>query len=132
MPLVWAHAEFTKLIVSRHLGAPFDRPRAVWARYKGQRPRIQRAFWSQMAPIGTIQAGLGLVILLPAPALIHWGVDGWQDTQDLVSVDSGLDFQVAELDTRLLRPGQRVDFTFQWLASSAWLGCDHHVDVGAD
>lgn len=133
MPLVWAHAEFTKLIVSRHLGAPFDRPRAVWARYKGQRPpHIQRAFWSQMAPIGAIQAGLGLVILLPAPALIHWGVDGWQDTQDLVSVDSGLDFQVAELDTRLLRPGQRVDFTFQWLAPNSWVGCDYQVEIQTD
>ena len=35
MPLVWAHAEFIKLMVSRHLGHPVDRPRAVWRRYQG-------------------------------------------------------------------------------------------------
>jgi len=132
MPLVWAHAEFTKLMVSRHLGAPLDRPRSVWLRYQGQRPRIQRAFWSQMAPIGAIQAGLRLVILLPRPALIHWGVDGWQDARDLASVDSGLGFQVADLDARSLRPGQRLDFTFRWQASNAWVGCDYHVSVGSD
>jgi len=132
MPLVWAHAEFTKLMVSRHLGAPLDRPRSVWLRYQGQRPRIQRAFWSQMAPIGAIQAGLRLVILLPRPALIHWGVDGWQDVRDLASVDSGLGFQVVDLDARSLRPGQRLDFTFRWQASNAWVGCDYHVSVGSD
>ena len=35
MPLVWAHAEFIKLLISRHLGHPVDRPRAVWQRYRG-------------------------------------------------------------------------------------------------
>jgi glucoamylase len=29
MPLVWAHAEFIKLMVSRQLGHRVDRPRAV-------------------------------------------------------------------------------------------------------
>jgi glucoamylase len=29
MPLVWAHAEFIKLMVSRQLGHPVDRPRAL-------------------------------------------------------------------------------------------------------
>src|SRR5262249_813122 len=38
MPLVWAHAEFIKLMLSRHLGYPADRPRAVWRRYQGRRP----------------------------------------------------------------------------------------------
>jgi glucoamylase len=132
MPLVWAHAEFTKLMVSRHLGAPFDRPRSVWSRYQGRRPDVQRAFWSQMAPIGTIQAGLRLVLLLPRPALIHWGIDGWQEVQDLASVDSGLDFQVADLDTRSLKPGQRVDFTFRWQESNVWVGSDYYVEVGSD
>jgi len=39
MPLAWAHAEFVKLLVSRGLGRPFDRPRAVWQRYRGRRAR---------------------------------------------------------------------------------------------
>jgi glucoamylase len=129
MPLVWAHAEFIKLMVSRPLGAPIDRPRSVWLRYKGQRPCIRRAFWSQMAPIDAIQAGLRLAILLPRPALIHWGVDGWQDVRDLATIDSGLGFHVADLDTRSLKPSQRVDFTFRWQEPNAWVGDDYHVRV---
>ena len=38
MPLAWAHAEFIKLMVSRHLGHPVDRPAAVWRRYGGRPP----------------------------------------------------------------------------------------------
>ena len=38
MPLAWAHAEFIKLLASRQLGHPFDRPEAAWERYHGIRP----------------------------------------------------------------------------------------------
>ena len=31
MPLAWAHAEYVKLLVSRQIGHPLDRPAAVWA-----------------------------------------------------------------------------------------------------
>ena len=37
MPLAWAHAEFVKLLVSRQIGHPFARSRAVWQRYRGHR-----------------------------------------------------------------------------------------------
>src|SRR5260370_5181489 len=45
MPLVWAHAEFIKLMISRQLRHPVDRPRAVWQRYRGRRPAARHAFW---------------------------------------------------------------------------------------
>ncbi len=37
MPLAWTHAEFVKLVASRALERPFDRPEAVWRRYRGDR-----------------------------------------------------------------------------------------------
>ncbi len=40
MPLAWTHAEYVKLVVSRSLGRPFDRPQRVWQRYAGRRPRL--------------------------------------------------------------------------------------------
>jgi glucoamylase len=44
MPLVWAHAEFVKLLASSRINRPFDRPRAVWQRYRGRRPVAHYAF----------------------------------------------------------------------------------------
>ena len=45
MPLAWAHAEYVKLLVSRQIGHPLDRPPAVWRRYGGRRPVARHAFW---------------------------------------------------------------------------------------
>ena len=63
MPLVWAHAEFVKLVASRALGRPFDRPQAVWQRYGGCRPQPDRAMWSPQAPISKIRSGQTLCVI---------------------------------------------------------------------
>jgi glucoamylase len=62
MPLAWAHAEFVKLMISRQLGYPFDRPAAVWRRYGGRRSEAKRAIWYLHAPIGRIKNGIALII----------------------------------------------------------------------
>jgi glucoamylase len=129
MPLVWAHAEFVKLLASRGLGHPFDRPEAVWRRYKGRRRNANRAFWSLRARIGAIEAGQRLVLLLPDAAVVHWGTDGWQRITDTRTVESGLGVQVAELDTSALAPGRAVDFTWRNVEPDAWYGRDFRVEV---
>jgi glucoamylase len=78
MPLAWAHAEFIKLLASRQLGHPFDRPEAAWERYHGIRPMSEYAFWLPQAPISQMYQGNSLFIALYYPALIHWGHDDWQ------------------------------------------------------
>jgi glucoamylase len=127
MPLAWAHAEFVKLLVSRGLGHPFDRPRAVWQRYRGRRPKAAQAFWWPHAPIGGIAAGMKLVIALPHPGLVHWGRDGWAEVADTPTVDTGLGFHVAELATGALPSGSRVDFTWHGEDSGEWAGTDFTV-----
>jgi len=70
MPLVWAHAEFVKLAASRELGRPFDRPQAVWQRYRGRRPAPSEALWSPRAPIAQIRGGHKLWLCLSRPARV--------------------------------------------------------------
>jgi glucoamylase len=129
MPLVWAHAEFIKLMVSRHLGRPVDRPRAVWRRYQGRRPAVRHAFWWPHAPINAFAAGARLAVALPRAALVHWGSDGWHNAMDEPTRDSGLGFHVASLDVERLSPGQRVVFTWQWGESGAWHNQNYEVAV---
>jgi glucoamylase len=123
MPLAWAHAEFVKLMISRGLGYPIDRPRATWLRYHGRRCSAKNAFWFPHAAITSIPSGARLVIGLPAPALVRWGVDGWNDVSDQPTEESGLGFFPAILNTATLQPGQRVEFTVRW-ESGGWLGRD--------
>jgi len=129
MPLVWAHAEFIKLLISRQLGHPVDRPRSVWRRHRGRRPDAQHAFWWQHAPVDSIHAGQRLVISLPRPAIVHWGRDGWCRTRDEATHDSGLGFHTATLDGGHPPFGGRVDFTWRWQETGAWQGRDYTVAV---
>jgi glucoamylase len=129
MPLAWAHAEFVKLLISRHLGYPVDRSEAAWRRYQGRRPRSQRTFWWLHAAISDFPAGAILTIATARPASVHWGIDGWQQSADWAMEDTGLGFFAASLPTQLLRAGQRVDFTIRWLDESGWIGRDFQVAV---
>ena len=131
MPLVWAHAEFVKLLVSRQIGHPFDRPAAVWRRYAGERPNPKYAFWWQHAAIGSVDAGASLVVALDMPATVHWGRDGWQSSVDVATSDSGLGFHVAELATQALPPGTRIDFTWIRSDTGKWHDRNEAVTVAA-
>jgi glucoamylase len=130
MPLVWAHAEFIKLAASCVTGRPFDRPQAVWLRYRGRRPDPDAALWSRGDPIERIRPGQVLWVCLPRPARVHHGVDGWQRVDDTDTLDSGLRLQVAPLPSRDLPAGSRIDFTFYWLDTASWDGSDYRIEVG--
>ncbi len=129
MPLAWAHAEFIKLMVSRHIGHPCDRPAAVWQRYAGRRPEARRAVWCLHAPIGKITRGMTLIVAVPRAALVHWGIDGWQKIADGETEDTGLGLHTLELDAAALSGARSVDFTFQWRGTGAWAGSDFHVAI---
>jgi len=129
MPLVWAHAEFIKLLISRQLGHPVDRPHCVWRRYRGHRPIARHTFWWPHAPVASVHAGQRLAIALSHPAIVHWGRDHWRETVDESTRDSGLGFHIATLDVCHLPAGERVDFTWQWQETGTWQGRDYTVAV---
>jgi glucoamylase len=129
MPLAWAHAEFIKLMISRHLGYPFDRPVALWGRYHGHRPEAKHAIWCPHAPIARIAPELDLIIAVPRPARIHWGLDGWQNVTDACTRDTGLGLHALELQAASIGQGHAIDFTLQWLDDAKWAGENFRVQV---
>jgi glucoamylase len=133
MPLVWAHAEFIKLLASRALGRPFDRVEAVWQRYQGRRPTAADTVWCPHAPVGRVVAGGRLLICLPWPATARWGRNGWREVTDSAAGDRGLGLYVAELPVDDMAPGQRIDFTWRRTDTGDWAGRDYGIEiVGAD
>ncbi|HTV88909.1 MAG TPA: glycoside hydrolase family 15 protein [Stellaceae bacterium] len=127
MPLAWAHAEFVKLLVSRQIGHPFARPRAIWRRYRGRPIVARHAFWWPHAPIAVMPPGARLAVALPAPGVVHWGHDGWAQPADVATADSGLGFHVAVLETPLLPSGSRINFT--WRDGKDWAGRDVNITI---
>jgi hypothetical protein len=129
MPLVWAHAEFIKLALSKSRRGPVDRPPRVRDRYHGNIPRRRWVAWSFRLKRRSIPRGFPLRLLLNAPATVHWGRSGWQDIKETETRDSGLSVHWAELPITDLREGETVNFTFRWLASGSWEGRDFEVAI---
>ena len=129
MPLAWTHAEYLKLVASRALGRPFDRPEAVWRRYHGERCKARRAVWCEHAPITELAAGVSLVIALRAHASVRWGFNGWQDIVERETTPNSLGLHVLYVDTARMTAGQKLDFTFRYLPGDHWIGADYHIEV---
>jgi glucoamylase len=132
MPLAWAHAEFIKLAASHALGRVFDRPEAVWRRYAGSvgnlSPDAATWVWTPGAPIAHLAAGRALLILLPRPALLHLGFDGWRDSRDLPTRPLGLELHGISLSADLCNGRGQLNFTWQW-CEAGWLGEDFQIDL---
>ena len=128
MPLVWAHAEFIKLAMSLATGAPADRPPRTWARYRGKRPQLGYAVWQPRQPVRELPAGRELRLLLPEPALVHWGENGWQNPQDVAAEDWGLGHVVC-LPTQHLAAGESIEFTLYRRDLKQWQGKDFQVVI---
>jgi glucoamylase len=128
MPLAWAHAEFVKLAASHALGRVVDRPQSVWRRYAGNRPDATTWVWTPGAPISRVPPGKDLLILLPLPARLHLGFEGWSNIQDLTSMPLGLELHGINLSSSLLAGHHRLDFTWQWWEGD-WVGEDFHIEL---
>ena len=129
MPLVWAHAEFIKLAVSRSIGRPFDRPEPLWRRYGGKRPALTRVFWLPHAPVGRLPEGTPLTLALTEPGVFRWGFDGWQDIEERATEPNPLGLHLVELGTRGLAAGRWIDLTYRRQSDGQWAGQDYRIMV---
>ena len=128
-PLVWAHAEYLKLCRSLQDGEIFDRPRQTVERYLTKRTTSDLVIWRFNNKVRSMPAGLTLRVETFAPALVHWGIDGWQTVHDANTRDTTFGAHVVDLPTAALRAGTRVDFTFYWSNERRWEGQDFCVCI---
>jgi len=129
MPLAWAHAEYIKLVVSRSLGRPFDRPERVWQRYGGRRQRLERVVWCAHAPASELPEGAALTVAVTAPATFRWGFDGWQDIHEERTTSTPLGLHTVEIDTARLKSGRSIDLTYRLEPGEEWVGRDFRIAV---
>jgi glucoamylase len=114
MPLMWAHAEYVKLLRSVNDGEVFDLIPIVAARYRGQKGRKDLEIWKDTRQVRTIDAGAVLRIVSPGAFRLRWSMDGapGQSMQEAASTPSGLDLEFVDIPTRKGQTGV-VRFSFQ-------------------
>ncbi|WP_435628185.1 glycoside hydrolase family 15 protein [Candidatus Ferrigenium straubiae] len=129
MPLIWAHSEFIKLCYSHTLGYPVDRPAATWNRYMGKPLEITHHLWGPRYRPRRLKCGNRFTIALRRPALVHWGINGWNDARDSETDDTGLGVWAAEIPVAGLSVGDSIQFTFYWRDDATWEGSDYEAVV---
>ena len=130
MPLVWAHAEYIKLVRSLHERKVFDMPPQPVARYQTNKTTSKFAPWRFNHKCRTIPLGKILRIEVLAPATVHWSDDEWRTTTDSKTSDTGLGIHFVDLPTSRLSPDSNIFFTFFWPEANKWEGTDFQVTLG--
>lgn len=129
MPLMWAHAEYIKLLRTRADGAVFDLLTPVADRYLRGRARTPIEIWQLHRQVPRIRAGDRLRLLLPAAFWMHGSRDGWKTIEELRSHPTRLGFEYLDL---MLRPGpEPFRFTLRWVEGDRWQGEDYAIAVDA-
>lgn len=119
MPLVWAHAEYIKLVRSLREGRVFDMPPQPVARYQAGCNHPSRRVWRFESPIGQASWGTTIRIECFAPAMIRWTSDHWQTVTDTPTADTSIGIHFADL---LLQQPGNLEFTFYWPSVDRWEG----------
>ena len=133
-PLVWAHAEYLKLLKSASLGHVFDRISVVAERYAV--PKDQRTFLSRMEifqtgrPISAMMQGGTLRILDANRFTVVWSPDNWSTTNHLDAHSVGRPGFFADIATTADQTGS-VSFTLYWPDQDRWLGRNYDVEIHA-
>jgi glucoamylase len=128
MPLMWAHAEYVKLLRSAADGQVFDLIPEVADRYRQARPLKPLEVWKWNRKIGSIAVGSTLRIQAPDPFILHWSKDEWHSVHDARSLPTSIEIYFVDIE---LAKNDRapIRFTFLWLADSRWEGRDYMVEV---
>lgn len=131
MPLMWAHAEYVKLLRSLRDGAVFDLPPQPVKRYLRDGVRSSILDWRLNQRRASVPQGVTLRIQLTGPATIRWTGDGWATYHDSETRNTGLGLYVVDLATDALAVGACLTFTIRWHGPSHWVGENYEVAVEA-
>jgi glucoamylase len=130
MPLVWAHAEYVKLLRSLRDGHVFDMPPQTVQRYLVEKKVSPYVLWRFTYRRTSMPYGKALRIETMAPARVHWSYDDWKTVQDVEARDTGLGIYVADLSTQKVPEGKEIKFTFYWPDVDRWEGTDFSIHIG--
>lgn len=133
VPLVWAHAEYLKLLRSALDGKVFDRIDPVYERYcngdKRKKRRNGLEICSSRRPVGAIHVGSTLRILDDAHFEVTWTDDGWKTTRTTNSRSLGSAGYSADIAPAA--ESDQVEWTLRWPEKDAWLGYNVKVRIDA-
>ncbi|HMQ52389.1 MAG TPA: glycoside hydrolase family 15 protein [Anaerolineae bacterium] len=128
MPLMWAHAEYLKLVRSTVDGQPFDLIPEVADRYLNGRDHKPLEIWKFNRQVTSTTPGQTLRIQAPHAFRLRWTQTEWQEKQDTPSTPTTLGLEYVDIAIKEEHQAP-LQFTFYWPESDRWEGRNYTVKV---
>ena len=130
MPLMWAHAEYIKLLRSTADGRVYDAIPEVAKRYLGKRNgRTRFEVWKPTRQVRFMHAGEVLRVHGDAPFTLRWSSDNWKTVNDSPSTQNALQLDYVDIHGQSAITGTCFCFTFLWTEDNHWEGRNYAVTV---
>ena len=114
MPLVWAHAEYAKLVRSLHDGRVFDMPQQPYERYVRSKRVATTTVWAPHNRCRTLREGYTLRIQTPERSSVLWMLDGAPNQHEIPTEDTTLPgVWIADIETARLPAGSVIRFAIR-------------------
>ena len=131
MPLMWAHAEYIKLLRSRADGRIFSQIPEVAERYLGGRQSVcELEVWKFNRQVRTVRRGRILRVIAATAFELHWTADEWQTAQHTPSFPTALDHEWVDIPVSQSQQAP-LRFTFYWPAAHRWEGREFTTAIEA-
>ena len=128
-PLVWAHAEYIKLLTSKKECRGCDIVDEVYRRYVVKKTKSNINAWKINKPIKRIQASNTLRIVTSEIAILHWTKDNWKTIRDDTFEITGLGLFYIDIPAGTFQQGDACIFTFYYPVTDKWEGKDYILVV---
>ncbi len=119
MPLMWAHAEYIKLLRSIKDGEVFDRIPEVVERYLKRKDCLKLEVWKFNRQVQSVAADMQLRIQTHAAFRLKYSNDGWESSDEIESTDSSVGVHFVDIPAKTIN-GDQIKFTFYWNESKNW------------
>lgn len=128
VPLMWAHAEYIKLLRSVRDERVFELIPEVAERYLGDRDRCKGLeVWKFNRQVRQVKRGDTLRIQANAPFQLRWTDNDWRSVEDSDSHCTAL--AIYFVDIPVSEEIGAIAFTFFWSDSNRWEGKDYRVSM---
>jgi glucoamylase len=132
MPLMWAHAEYVKLLRSAADGTVFDQVPEVAARYLfgvGRRKKME--VWKFNRRVRFMRPGEMLRVIGDVRFSLRWTSDQWATVHDSESQTNALGIDHVDLTDLVPTAGMVIEFTFFWTDANRWEGQNYSITARA-
>jgi glucoamylase len=127
MPLVWAHAEFLKLLRARREKRPIELLNSLEEHLRRKTATVGTWHWRTDTPFDALPANRDLLVEMESPFVLHMGFDGWKAVEDRSSAALPFGRHGVRLGKDELAGKRVLDFTRFFSRDSKWEGNDYRI-----